>query len=90
MPRPLADVLDRARKAEGLLGQVVALAVDNLGEGAHGVLDGHVRAGVAGELLGHVEGLGEELLDLAGARDHVLLLLGELVHAENGDDVLQV
>jgi hypothetical protein len=48
------------------------------------------HAGDVGEDLGHVEGLGEETLDLAGAEDGHLVLVGQLVHAENGDDVLQV
>eukprot|EP00962_Isochrysis_galbana_P031658 scaffold10307_cov120-Isochrysis_galbana.AAC.5 len=39
--------------------------------------------------LGHVEGLREEALDLAGACDGHLVVLGELVHAEDGDDILQ-
>ena len=36
------------------------------------------------------ERLAEEALDLAGARDQQLVVGGELVHAENGDDVLQI
>ena len=39
---------------------------------------------------GDEEGLREEALDLAGARDDELVVLAELVHAEDGDDVLQV
>ena len=46
--------------------------------------------GDAGELLGHVERLREEALDLAGALHDDLVLVGELVHAEDGDDVLQL
>ena len=38
---------------------------------------------------GDVEGLRQEALDLAGAGDGELVVLGELVHAEDGDDVLQ-
>ena len=49
-----------------------------------------VRCREAGELLGDVERLGEEALDLAGATDDQLVLLGQLVDAEDGDDVLQV
>jgi len=37
-----------------------------------------------------VEGLGKELLDLAGAGDRELVVFRQLVHAENRDDVLQV
>ena len=39
---------------------------------------------------GDEERLREEALDLAGARDGELVVLGELVHAEDGDDVLEV
>ena len=37
-----------------------------------------------------MEGLRQEALDLAGARDGQLVLFRELVHAEDGDDVLQL
>ena len=46
-------------------------------------------AGDAGEHFGDVERLGEEALDLAGAADGQLILFRKLVHAEDGDDVLQ-
>ncbi len=39
---------------------------------------------------GDVERLREEALDLAGALHEHLVVLGELVHAENRDDVLQI
>src|SRR5690606_29480721 len=42
-----------------------------------------------GELRGHVRVLREELLDLAGASHDDLVLFGELVHTEDGDDVLK-
>ena len=46
--------------------------------------------GAAGERLGDEEGLREEALHLAGALDGELVLVGELVHAEDGDDVLEL
>jgi len=87
---PAAHVLDISRKAERLLGNIVALAIDDGGERADRVVDRAEHAGVTGELLGHVERLREELLDLAGAGDDELLLLREFVHAEDRDDVLEV
>ena len=39
--------------------------------------------------MSHLEGLREEPLDLPGPRDGELVLLGELVHTQDGDDVLQ-
>ena len=46
--------------------------------------------GMPVNLLGHVERLREEPLDLAGAGDGQLVLVGQFVDAENGDDVLQI
>ena len=43
----------------------------------------------SGEDLGDGEGLRHETLDLTRTLDGELVLLGELVHAENGDDVLE-
>ena len=47
-------------------------------------------AGRAGERLGDEHRLREEALDLAGALHDELVLVGELVHAEDGDDVLEL
>ena len=37
-----------------------------------------------------MEGLGEKTLHLARPLDRELVLVGELFHSENGDDVLEV
>lgn len=58
-------------------------------EALDGLLEGHQFAQVAGEDLGHLEGLGQETLDLAGAGDGQFVLLRQLVHTQDGDDVLQ-
>ena len=44
----------------------------------------------AGKLLRNVERLGQEALHLSGAADGQLVLLGQLVHAHDGDDILQL
>lgn len=44
----------------------------------------------AGEDLSNLEGLREEALDLASARNRLLVLLTQLVHAQNGNDILQI
>jgi hypothetical protein len=75
---------------EGLLGDVVVFAFDDLAETANGVLEDDVLALTAGELGGDVERLREEALDFAGARDSELVFVGELVDAEDGDDVLEI
>ena len=49
----------------------------------------HIPAGHTGELLRYMEGLGQEALHLAGAGDRDLVLLGQFIHAHDGDDVPQ-
>ena len=55
-----------------------------------GLLQRHRRTRLAGELLGGHHVLAQEALDAAGAVDQLFVLLGELVDAEDGDDVLKV
>src|SRR5438876_6775396 len=90
LARLFEDVVDRPDHVERLLREVVVLPLDYLAEGADGLGERDVDALEAGELLRHVEGLGEELLDLPGPADDDLVVLGALVHAEDGEDVLQV
>src|SRR5829696_5942246 len=85
----LDRLLDGADHVEGGLGKVVVLALDQALEALDGVLEGDELAGGAGEDLGDEERLRQEALDLAGARHRHLVLFRELVHAEDGDDVLQ-
>src|SRR5437763_8549184 len=86
----LDDLVDRALEEERALGDVVVLAVDDLLETADRVGDFHVRPWGAGELFGDEERLREEALDLARALHGQLVLVGELVDAEDRDDVLQL
>src|SRR6266568_5193493 len=88
--RLLDRLLDAADHVEGLLGELVVPALHDLLEAADRVLQLDVLALVAGELLRDVERLREEALDLAGTGDGELVVLGELVHPEDGDDVLEV
>jgi len=44
----------------------------------------------AGEDFGNVEGLREEALDFTGTVNEELIVRRKLVHAKNGNDVLQV
>uniref|UniRef100_A0A182XR80 Prokaryotic-type class I peptide chain release factors domain-containing protein n=1 Tax=Anopheles quadriannulatus TaxID=34691 RepID=A0A182XR80_ANOQN len=87
--RLLDDLLDRADHVEGHLRQMVELTVQDLGEALDGFLQRHQLAGVAGEHLGDLERLRQEALDLAGAGDRQLVLLGQLIHTQDGDDVLE-
>merc|ERR1719341_2714654 len=58
-------------------------------ESGDGLVNGDQLAGVVGEHLSDLEGLGEESLDLPGSGDLELVLLGQLVHTQDGDDVLE-
>jgi hypothetical protein len=93
MPRPASGLLDGfldgADHVEGGFGQVVVLALDEALEALDRVFEGDELARRAGEDFGDVERLRQEALDLAGARHRQLVLFRQLVHAENGDDVLQ-
>src|SRR3990172_4353554 len=86
----LHGLFDGADQVERLLRDVVQLAPGYHLEALDGVLYAHVLAGRAGELLRDEERLREEPLDLPRPRDDHLVLLRELVHAEDGDDVLKV
>src|ERR1700681_4714349 len=87
--RLLDRLLDGADHIEGRLRQMVVLAVAQALEAADriGEIDEYARR--TGEHLGDMEGLRQEALDLAGARDGDLVLLRQFVHAEDRDDVLE-
>src|SRR5829696_1818499 len=86
----LDDLLDAALEQELALGDVVVLAVEDLAEPADRLGDRDVLARGAGEGLGHEERLRQEALDAPGPVDGELVVVGELVDAEDGDDVLQL
>ena len=65
------------------------LTVEDLLEGSDGVLQRHKLALVTGEDLRDLEGLRHETLDLAGTFDSELVLLRQLVHSENSNDILE-
>src|SRR3954447_20201774 len=88
--RPLDRALDRPHHVEGLLGQLVVLALEDLREAADRVLELHVLARGPRELLGDEVRLRQEALNLAGARHRQAVFVRELLDAEDGDDVLQV
>ena len=66
------------------------LARDDLAKATHRVAQRYVGARRTGKGLGHVERLREEALDATGTGHRDLLFIGELVHTQNGDDVLKV
>src|SRR5207245_9744368 len=83
----LADVADHVK---GLLGQVVVLALDDLLEALDRVSELDVPSRTARERLRDEHRLREKPLDLAGPGDDQLVLVGQLLHPEDGDDVLEV
>src|SRR4051812_43347641 len=84
------DVLHTATHEERLLGILVELALGEPAERVDGLVERDELAGDAGELLRDEERLREEPLDPAGPVDQNAVLFGQLVDAEDGDDVLQV
>lgn len=58
-------------------------------EALDGFLEGHQLAHMASKHLGHLEGLGQETLDLAGTGHSQFVLLRQLIHTQNGNDILQ-
>src|ERR1035441_6037713 len=84
--RLLDRFLDGSLHIERLFGQVVVLAFDNFAEALDGIGQGDVLTLVAGKLLGDVEGLGEELLDFAGAGGDELVIVGVHVACVDGGD----
>src|SRR3954468_16943142 len=79
----LLDVVETAAHEERLLGDVVVLAVGDLVERLHRLGDRDRRPLQAGELLGDVGVLRQEALDAARPADDDLVLLGQLVDAED-------
>ncbi|GAF25605.1 transcriptional regulators [Moorella thermoacetica Y72] len=64
-------------------------ALQDLFETANGFLQGHINPGLAGKSLGYVEGLGEETLDLACPGNYEFIFFGQLIHSQDGDNVLK-
>src|ERR1700735_3297306 len=85
-----ARVFNGADEVEGLLGQVVAFAVEDFGEAAHGVLALDVLAGLIGERLRDEHRLRQEALDATRAGYGGFVLGRQFFHPEDGYYVLQV
>src|SRR5579875_2916778 len=83
----LLDVLETTAHEERLLRGRVVVTVGDLVEGLNRLRERHGRTLDAGELLGDVGVLRQEALDPASAVDEDLVLFGELVDAEDRDDV---
>ena len=82
-------LFDAANHIEGSLRQMVIFPVHDRLERADGVFDLDELARDSSEDFGDVERLAKKALDLAGAGDDQLIFFRQLIHAENGDDILQ-
>src|ERR1700733_8724504 len=82
-------LIDVADHVEGGFRQVIVLAFTDGTEALDGVGQFDELAGRSCEDFGDEEWLRQEALDLARPGDGDLVLFGQFVHAENGDDVLQ-
>jgi hypothetical protein len=78
-----------ANHVEGTLGKVVTLTAQNSLEGSDGLLEVDELALDTSENLGDSERLAQETLDLTGTLDGKLVSLRQLVHAQNGNDILE-
>ena len=61
----------------------------DLFEPSHRLFHGNIFSGNPCKLLGHMEGLGTEPLDLAGPRDGELVLFTQFLDPEDRDNILQ-
>src|SRR5690606_33144095 len=86
----LHGLVDVAHHVEGGFGQVVVAAFENLLEAADRLRQGHVAARRAGKAFGHEEGLGQEPLDFPSPGHDELVFFRQLVHTQDGDDVLKL
>jgi hypothetical protein len=85
----LVGILKTTLHVESSFGVGITSTFEELAEAFNGLLEVNKFAGVAREDLGHVEGLGEELLDLTGASNSHLIFFGEIVHTKNGNNILE-
>lgn len=84
------NILDRTAVEESALGQIIMLAVDDLGETADCFRYGDVYALEAVEILGNMEGLGEEILYLPCTLYKQLILVRKLIHTHDCDNIHQL
>merc|ERR1719507_456671 len=83
------DLVNVANHVEGTLGQVIVLAAKDFLESGDGLGNGDKLARVVGEHLSDLEGLGQEPLNLPRPRDLDLVLLRQLIHTQDSNDILK-
>lgn len=68
---------------------VTTLTIKDALEALDGFLQGHQFTQMASKDLSHLEGLGQETLDLASTGHSKFVLFRQLIHTQNGNDILQ-
>src|SRR5215470_11188310 len=86
----LSNFLDWALHIEVALRHVIVFAFQNLLEAANGFSDRDLLPLVASEHLRHAKGLAKKTLNLACSEYSQLIFGRKLIHAENGNYVLQI
>ena len=81
--------LDATHHVERGLGEVVTLTIEELTEAINGVGELDESTLETGEDFGNTEWLGQESLDSSGSGDSHSVLFRQLVHTQNGNDILQ-
>src|SRR4026209_1952427 len=89
-PSPVGDFFDAALHVEVAFRHGVVLAVEDLLEAAHRIGHLHLFALAPREDLRHAKGLAQESLNSSRPVDRCLVFRRELVHPEDGYDVLQI
>src|SRR4029453_17050827 len=84
------DHVDAALHVEVPLWNFIVLAIENFFEAADGLSNRDVLAGSSSEDFRHMKWLAKEALNLARAKDSQLVVGRQLVHSQDGDDVLQI
>jgi hypothetical protein len=82
-------ILEATLHVEGRLRELVTTTLEELTEAFNRLGEFDELAGVSREDLRHVEGLGEELLDLTSASNGHLIFFGEIVHTKNSNNILK-
>ena len=86
----LLHILDGTDVKERTLRILIHLTIDDRLEALDGISERYISARDTGELLTDEERLAQEVTDLTCTVYGHLILLGQLFHTEDGDDILQL
>src|SRR5579875_3887351 len=83
------DFFDSATVTEVRFWNVIVLAFENFLKAANGVLNWYIFTRDTGKLFTNEEWLGQEVLNLTSTSNCQLVIVAQLVHTQNCDDILQ-